>query len=58
MEDEMPLQEIYYVAEMIVGVAVMISIAFVAIELRRIPTSLANQWVTHVNNVLIGFMRP
>ena len=31
----MPLQEIYYVAEMIVGVAVIISIVFVAIELRQ-----------------------
>lgn len=31
----MPLQEIYYVAEMIVGVAVITSIIFVAIELRQ-----------------------
>ena len=31
----MPLQEIYYVAEMVVGIAVMISIVFVAIELRQ-----------------------
>ena len=31
----MPLQEIYYIAEMIVGVAVIISIVFVAIELRQ-----------------------
>ena len=31
----MPLQEIYYVAEMVVGVAVIISIVFVAIELRQ-----------------------
>ena len=31
----MPLQEIYYVAEMLVGVAVIISIVFVAIELRQ-----------------------
>ena len=35
MEAKMPLQEIYYVAEMIVGVAVIISIVFVAIELRQ-----------------------
>ena len=31
----MPLQEIYYIAEMMVGVAVIISIVFVAIELRQ-----------------------
>ena len=31
----MSLQEIYYVAEMVVGVAVIISIVFVAIELRQ-----------------------
>ena len=31
----MPLQEIYYITEMVVGVAVIISIVFVAIELRQ-----------------------
>ena len=31
----MSLQEIYYVAEMLVGVAVIVSIVFVAIELRQ-----------------------
>ena len=31
----MPLQEMYYIAEMVVGVAVIISIVFVAIELRQ-----------------------
>jgi len=31
----MSLQEIYYVAEMVVGVAVIASIVFVAIELRQ-----------------------
>ena len=31
----MPLQEIYYIAEMVVGVAVIISIVFVALELRQ-----------------------
>ncbi len=31
----MPLQEMYYIAEMVVGLAVMISIVFVAIELRQ-----------------------
>jgi hypothetical protein len=35
MEGEMPLQEMYYIAEMVVGVAVIISIIFVAIELRQ-----------------------
>ena len=31
----MPLQEMYYIAEMVVGVAVIISIVFVGIELRQ-----------------------
>ncbi len=31
----MPLQEIYYIAELVVSVAVIISIVFVAIELRQ-----------------------
>ena len=31
----MPLQEIYYIAEMVVGAAVIISIVFVAVELRQ-----------------------
>ena len=31
----MPFQEIYYIAEMVVGLAVIISIVFVAIELRQ-----------------------
>ena len=31
----MSLQEIYYVAEMIVGIAVIVSIVFVAVELRQ-----------------------
>mgnify|MGYP001404727352 CR=1 FL=1 len=31
----MSLQEIYYIAEMVVGLAVIISIVFVAIELRQ-----------------------
>ena len=31
----MPLQEIYYIAEMVVGLAVIISIVFVAVELRQ-----------------------
>ena len=31
----MPLQEMYYIGEMVVGVAVIISIVFVAIELRQ-----------------------
>ena len=31
----MPLQEMYYIAEMVVGLAVIISIVFVAIELRQ-----------------------
>tara|TARA_B100000945_G_C20230090_1_gene524880 strand:- start:28 stop:615 length:588 start_codon:yes stop_codon:yes gene_type:complete len=35
MEGEMPLQEMYYIAEMVVGLAVIISIVFVAIELRQ-----------------------
>ena len=35
MEGKMALQEIYYIAEMVVGVTVIISIVFVAIELRQ-----------------------
>ena len=35
MEGKVPLQEIYYITEMIVGVAVIISIVFVAVELRQ-----------------------
>ena len=31
----MPLQEIYYIAEMVVGVAFIISLVFVAVELRQ-----------------------
>ena len=31
----MPLQELYYIAEMVVGLAVIISIVFVGIELRQ-----------------------
>ena len=31
----MPLQEMYYIAEMVVGVAVIVSIIFVAVELRQ-----------------------
>ena len=31
----MPLQEIYYIAEMVAGLAVIISIVFVAVELRQ-----------------------
>ena len=52
----MPLQEIYYVAEMVVGLTVIISIIFVAIELRQntymLKKSMADQreerfnWVT------------
>ena len=52
----MSLQEIYYIAEMVVGLAVIISIIFVAIELRQntymLKKSMADQreerfnWVT------------
>ena len=40
----MSLQEIYYVAEMVVGLAVIISIVFVAIQLRQNTTSLESRW--------------
>ena len=43
----MPLQEMYYVAEMVVGVAVIISIVFVAIELRQ------NTYVTRLSLIHI-----
>ena len=49
----MPLQEIYYIAEMVVGVAVIISIIFVAIELRQntymLRKSQADQRRQHFN---------
>ena len=49
----MPLQEIYYIAEMVVGVAVIISIVFVAIELRQntfmVRQSMADQRKQRVN---------
>ena len=53
MEGEMPLQEIYYVVEMIVGLAVIISIVFVAIELRQntylMRATMADQRKQNVN---------
>ena len=49
----MSLQEIYYIAEMIVGVAVIISIVFVAIELRQntylMRATMADQRKQNVN---------
>ena len=49
----MPLQEIYYIAEMVVGLAVIISIIFVAIELRQntymMRKSMANERTTRTN---------
>ena len=49
----MPLQEMYYVAEMLVGVAVLISIIFVAIELRQntylMRATMADQRKQNVN---------
>ena len=49
----MPLQEIYYIAEMVVGLAVIISIVFVAIELRQntfmVRQSMADQRKQRVN---------
>ena len=49
----MPLQEIYYIAEIIVGVAVIVSIIFVAIELRQntylIRKSMADQRASRLN---------
>ena len=54
----MPLQEIYYVAEMVVGVAVIISIVFVAIELSKTHTLFANLWRSSGDLGKIGFWRP
>ena len=64
----MPLQEIYYIAEMVVGLAVIVSIVFVAIELRQntyiVRKSMADQredredWLFKTlitNNELRGF---
>ncbi len=49
----MPLQEIYYIAEIVVGVAVMISIIFVVIELRQnayiMRLSMADQLLARLN---------
>ena len=49
----MPLQEIYYVAEIVVGIAVITSIVFVAIELRQntymLRQSIAEQRESHIN---------
>ena len=49
----MPLQEMYYIAEMVVGLAVIISIVFVAIELRQntymLRQSLADQREIRLN---------
>ena len=49
----MPLQEIYYIAEMVVGLAVIVSIVFVAIELRQntfmVRKSMADQRKQRVN---------
>ena len=49
----MPLQEMYYIAEMVVGVAVIISIVFVAIELRQntymLRRSMADQREERIN---------
>ena len=49
----MPLQEMYYIAEMVVGLAVIISIVFVAIELRQntrmMRKSTADQRRQHFN---------
>ena len=53
MKGEMPLQAIYYVAEMVVGVAVIMSIVFVAIELKQntymLRRSMADQREERIN---------
>ena len=53
MEAKVSLQEIYYIAEMVVGVAVIISIVLVAIELRQnsrmMRKSTADQRRQHFN---------
>ena len=53
MGSEMPLQEIYYIAEIVVGVAVMISIIFVVIEPRQnayiMRLSMADQLLARLN---------
>ena len=43
----MPLQEMYFIVEMVVGVAVIISIAFVAIELRQNTYMLRKSMADH-----------
>ena len=57
MESKMPLQEMYYIAEMVVGVAVIISIVFVA--LGHAPKHLydaEDSGLISVDNILIGYM--
>lgn len=57
----MPLQEIYYVAEMIVGLAVITSIVFVAVELRQntylMRATMADQRKQNVNWFLSNLLQ-
>ena len=50
----MSLQEVNYISEMVVGVAVMISIVFVALELRQNTYILNQTMADDRKNVLIG----
>jgi len=50
----MNLQEMYYIAEMVVGVAVIISIVFVTLELRQNTYILNQTMADDRKNVLIG----
>ena len=58
MEGEMPLQEMYYIAEMVVGVAVIISIVFVAIELRQNTRMMRNSMADGREQRFSGLWRP
>ena len=50
----MSSQEIYYVAEMVVGVAVIVSIVFVAIELRQ-NTYITSNWISDAREQRINW---
>ena len=56
----MPLQELYYIAEMVVGLAVIISIVFVGLnfELRfKIRTLFENPWRIDASSGSLGYLR-
>ena len=47
----MILQEAYFVTEIVVGIAIITSVAFVALELRQNTYMLRNRWRISANNL-------